>query len=32
VMPLEGGAFRLLDPVKGSEAIDVVDRLEALAR
>ena len=32
VMPLEGGAFRLLDPVKGSEAIDVVGRLEALAR
>ena len=32
VMPLEGGAFRLLDPVKGSEAIDVVARLEALAR
>ena len=32
VMPLDGGAFRLLDPVKGSEAIDVVGRLEALAR
>jgi tetratricopeptide (TPR) repeat protein len=32
VMPLEGGAFRLLDPVKGSEGIDVVGRLEALAR
>jgi tetratricopeptide (TPR) repeat protein len=32
VMPLDGGAFRLLDPVKGAEAIDVVGRLEALAR
>ena len=32
VMPLEGGAFRLLDAVTGAEAIDVVSRLEALAR
>ena len=32
VMPLEGGAFRLLDPVKGPEAVDVISRLEALAR
>jgi tetratricopeptide (TPR) repeat protein len=32
VMPLEGGAFRLLDPVKGAEAMDVISRLEALAR
>lgn len=32
VMPLEGGAFGLLQPVTGSEAMDVVSRLETLAR
>lgn len=32
VMPLEGGAFGLLRPVTGAEAIDVISRLEALAR
>jgi len=32
VMPLNGGAFGLLQPVTGAEAMDVVSRLEALAR
>jgi len=32
VMSLEGGAFRLLDPVSGAEAVEIVARLEALAR
>jgi tetratricopeptide (TPR) repeat protein len=32
VMPLDNGAFRLLDPVTGSEAVDVIGRVEALAR
>jgi len=32
VMPLDGGAFGLLQPVTGAEAIDAVSRLEALAR
>lgn len=32
VMPLSGGHFDLLRPVTGAEAIDVVSRLEALAR
>ncbi len=32
VMPLEGGAFGLLQPVTGAEAMDVVSRLETLAR
>jgi tetratricopeptide (TPR) repeat protein len=32
VMPLEGGAFRLLDTVRGPEAMDVILRLETLAR
>ncbi|MGE0463034.1 MAG: tetratricopeptide repeat protein [Vicinamibacterales bacterium] len=32
VMPLEGGAFGLLQPVTGAEAMDVVSRLEALTR
>jgi len=32
VMSLDNGVFRLLDPVTGSEAVDIVARLEALAR
>jgi tetratricopeptide (TPR) repeat protein len=32
VMPLAGGNFDLLRPVSGAEAMDVVQRLEALAR
>jgi S-layer family protein len=32
VMGLEGGAFGLLEPVTGAEAVDVISRLEALAR
>ena len=32
VMPLAGGAFDLLRPVSGAEAIEVVGRLETLAR
>jgi tetratricopeptide (TPR) repeat protein len=32
VMPLAGGNFDLLRPVSGTEAIEVVGRLEALAR
>lgn len=32
VMSLDTGAFRLLEPVSGREAIDVIGRLEALAR
>jgi hypothetical protein len=32
VMPLEAGAFRLLDPVSGSEAVAVIGRLEAFVR
>ena len=31
VLPLEGGAFRLLAPVGGAEIIDAVARLAALA-
>src|SRR6266511_2178960 len=31
VMPLENGAFQLLRPVSGPEAVDIVSRLEALA-
>ena len=32
VMALESGAFGLLEPVTGAEAVDVIGRLEALAR
>jgi tetratricopeptide (TPR) repeat protein len=32
VMPLENGAFQLLRPVSGAEAVAIVGRLEALAR
>lgn len=32
VMALDGGAFRLLDPVSGAQAMDIIGRLEALAR
>ena len=32
VMPLSNGNFELLRPVTGAEAIDIVSRLEALAR
>jgi tetratricopeptide (TPR) repeat protein len=32
VMPLSGGNFDLLRPVSGAEAIEVIGRLEALAR
>jgi tetratricopeptide (TPR) repeat protein len=32
VMPLENGAFQLLRPVTGAEALDVIARLEALAK
>ena len=32
VMSLESGAFRLLDTVNGSEAVEIIGRLEALAR
>ncbi|MCC7243819.1 MAG: tetratricopeptide repeat protein [Acidobacteria bacterium] len=32
VMSLENGAFRLLDPVNGAEAVEAIGRLEALAR
>ena len=32
VMPLSGGNFELLRPVTGAEAMDIVSRLEALAR
>jgi hypothetical protein len=30
--PLEGDTFQLIRPVTGSEALDTVSRLEALAR
>jgi tetratricopeptide (TPR) repeat protein len=32
VMPLQNGSFGLLDPVSGAEVIDVIGRLETLAR
>jgi tetratricopeptide (TPR) repeat protein len=32
VMGLDGGSFGLLEPVSGAEAVDVIGRLEALAR
>jgi hypothetical protein len=32
VMPLDNGAFRLLDPVTGAEALDIISRIETLAR
>jgi tetratricopeptide (TPR) repeat protein len=32
VMPLAGGNFELLRPVSGAEAMDIISRLEALAR
>jgi tetratricopeptide (TPR) repeat protein len=32
VMSLDGGSFGLLEPVSGAEAVDVIGRLEALAR
>lgn len=32
VMPLENGSFQLLRSVSGAEAIDIIGRLEALAR
>jgi len=32
VMPLDNGAFRLLDPVTGAEAVDIISRIETLAR
>jgi hypothetical protein len=32
VMSLDNGAFRLLDPVTGMEAVDIIGRIEALAR
>jgi len=32
VMPLEDGAFQLLRPVTGAEVVDIIARLEALAR
>jgi Tfp pilus assembly protein PilF len=32
VMPLNGGNFELLRPVTGAEAMDVIGRIEALAR
>jgi hypothetical protein len=32
VMSLDGGAFGLLEPVTGAEAVDIIGRLEALAR
>jgi tetratricopeptide (TPR) repeat protein len=32
VMSLEGGAFGLLQPVTGADVVDVIGRLEALAR
>ena len=32
VMPLENGAFQLLKPVSGAEAVAVIGRLEALAK
>jgi tetratricopeptide (TPR) repeat protein len=32
VMPLDNGTFRLLDPVTGAEAVDIIGRIEALAR
>lgn len=32
VMALEGNAFRLLEPVSGTQAMDVIGRLETLAR
>jgi len=32
VMPLNGGSFELLRGVSGAEAIDIISRLEALAR
>jgi tetratricopeptide (TPR) repeat protein len=32
VMPLDNGAFQLLKPVSGAEAVAVIGRLEALAR
>ena len=32
VMTLDGGAFRLLDSVSGAQAMDIIGRLEALAR
>ena len=32
VMPLSNGNFDLLRPVSGAEAMDIITRLEALAR
>ena len=32
VMPLTNGNFELLRPVSGAEAMDIIGRLEALAR
>ena len=32
VMPLSGGNFELLRPVSGAEAMEIISRLEALAR
>jgi hypothetical protein len=32
VMPLNGGNFELLRGVTGAEAMDIINRLEALAR
>ena len=32
IMGLEGGAFGLLEPVTGAQAVDVINRLEALTR
>jgi hypothetical protein len=32
VMALDNGAFQLLRPVSGAEAVEIVSRLEALAR
>ena len=32
VMPLSGGNFELLRPVSGAEAMEVIGRLESLAR
>jgi hypothetical protein len=32
VMPLQNGGFELLRPVTGPEALEIVSRLEALAK
>jgi hypothetical protein len=32
VMTLSGGNFELLRPVSGAEVVDIISRLEALAR